>query len=66
MEMEKAEQVVQQEWNRQQREMEEFHNSKRVEGWVHEAAVYVSRGDVASMKSKDGKITHASVDRLVK
>lgn len=66
LEMEKAEHEVQQGWYRQQRELEEFQKSKRLDGWVHDAAVHVSRGDVASMKSRDGKDRGASVNRLVK
>lgn len=55
LEIQKAEYKVQQNWDQQQREMEEFEKSKRLQGWVHEAAVHVSRGDVASVKSKEHK-----------
>lgn len=53
--MEKEEHEVDQKWQQQQRDMENFQNSKRVQGWVHQAAVHVSRGDMASMKSGKSK-----------
>lgn len=53
LKLQQAEYDKDQKWKLQQREMEEFENSKRIGGWVHEAAVHVSRGDVASVKSRE-------------
>lgn len=67
LQMEKAEHDMQMKWDQQQRDMEEFEKSKRLSGWVHDAAVHVSRGDVASVRSKEIKgVPSASVQRLTK